>query len=187
MNTIKYPDPILTTPCMPYDFMNAENFFPKNYVLHQVLDEMAIHMKSENGIGLAANQVGIPYRIFVMLDQKGKLWEFINPELSEPEGHIAINEGCLSAPGAIVQVPRAQTITVKAQDRNGEFFTVICQDVEAVCVQHEYDHLQGIFYLEKTSRQQRRQALKALGLKLSPQQRGVSVKLPAGDGTVNES
>lgn len=158
LHTVKYPDPILTTPCQPYLFM-------MNFNLHGLLDEMAKHMEAENGIGLAANQVNVPYRIFIMKDNKGKLWEFINPEILDRDGHIAINEGCLSAPGAIVQVPRSQTVTVRAKDRNGEEFTVICQDIEAVCAQHEIDHLDGIFYLDKTSRNQRRAALRALGLK----------------------
>jgi peptide deformylase len=130
-----------------------------------MLDEMKELMKAENGIGLAANQTGHLLRAFVMIDQKGKLWEFVNPEIIDKDGTIQINEGCLSAPGVFVQVPRAQTITVKALDRNGQEFTVICQDVEAVCVQHEIDHLDGIFYLEKTSRNQRRLAMKQLGLK----------------------
>lgn len=155
--TVKYPDELLKMKCQL-----VTEFGPK---LNVILDEMAEMMKAENGIGLAANQAGYVLRAFIMIDQKGKLWEFINPELSDADGHIAINEGCLSAPGAFVQVARAQTITVKAFDRNGEPFTVICQDIEAVCVQHEYDHLEGIFYLEKTSRNQRRAALRALGIK----------------------
>lgn len=158
LHTVKYPDPILTTPCQPYLFM-------MNFNLAGLLDEMAKHMEAEKGIGLAANQVNVPYRIFIMLDQKGKLWEFINPRITERDGFQQINEGCLSAPGAFVSVPRAQNVTVVAQDRNGEEFTVVCYDIEAVCVQHELDHLDGVFYLDKTSRNQRRAALRTLGLK----------------------
>lgn len=155
--TVKYPDELLKMKCVPVEKFGVG--------LHEILNEMAEMMKAENGIGLAANQAGYLIRAFVMLDQKGKLWEFINPEITEREGMIMINEGCLSAPGAFVQVPRSQTVTVKAYDRNGDPFTVVCMDIEAVCVQHEYDHLEGIFYLEKTSRNQRRAALKLLGLK----------------------
>lgn len=160
LKTVRYPDPVLKTKCQPYSFMDQENF-----VLHQVLDEMALHMKAENGMGLAANQVGFGYRFFVMLDQKGNLWEFVNPEIVDRDGTIQINEGCLSAPGVFVQVHRSQTVTVRAYTRNGEEFNVICQDIEAVCVQHELDHLDGVFYLDKTSRNQRRAALRSLGLK----------------------
>lgn len=159
--TVRYPDPILSTKCAPFAFPTSE---PEKK-LFVLLDEMAAHMKAENGIGLAANQVGQPFRIFIMQDQKGKIWEFINPEIVEREGHYTIEEGCLSAPGVTVQVPRSQTVMVKALNRNGEEFKVVCQDVEAVCVQHEIDHLDGIFFLEKTSRNQRRAALRTLGLK----------------------
>jgi len=154
---VKYPDELLKMKCTP-----VESFGEK---LHTILDEMYQIMKAENGIGLAANQAGYAFRGFIMTDRKGKLWEFLNPKITEREGCTQINEGCLSAPGVFVQVPRAQTITVTAQDRNGEKFTVVCEDLEAVCVQHETDHLDGIFFLEKTSRNQRRHALKVLGLK----------------------
>lgn len=157
---VRFPDPVLTTKCEPVDPSEFEDGnIPK------LLEDMAEAMRSENGIGLAANQVGVGKRIFVMLDSKGKLWEFINPEILDRDGVIAINEGCLSAPGAFVQLPRAQTVTVKALDRNGEEFTVMCQDLESVCVQHEIDHLDGVFFIEKAPRQQRRHALKVLGLK----------------------
>lgn len=165
MKTVMYPDPILTTPCTPYDFLVNLNFAATGMPLHETLNAMAEHMKAESGIGLAANQVGISYRFFIMFDQKGKLWEFINPEITEREGNIAINEGCLSAPGAFVQVPRSKVIAVRAYDRNGNEFKVLCEDIEAVCIQHEMDHLDGIFYLSKTSRNQRRAALKILETK----------------------
>lgn len=155
--TVKYPDDILKQRCFEVTTFDEK--------LHVILDEMAELMKAEKGLGLAANQAGYRVRAFVMVDQKGKVWEFINPQITEKEGFIQINEGCLSAPGVFVQVPRAQTVTIKAQDRSGQEFTVVCQDVEAVCAQHEIDHLDGIFYLEKTSRNQRRLAMKQLGLK----------------------
>ncbi len=160
MRTVKYPDPILTTPCPEFKFgtMSDADLF-------HILDEMAAHMKAEKGIGLAANQVGHSIRVFVMLDAKQKIWEFINPTIIERSGGVQLNEGCLSAPGVVVQVPRFQTVTVKAYDRTGAEFTVVCEDLEAVCVQHELDHLDGVFFLEKTSRNQRRAALKSLGLK----------------------
>lgn len=155
--TVKYPDDLLKTRCQ-----EVTSFDEK---LHTVLDEMAQIMRSENGIGLAANQAGYLARAFIMLDNKGKLWEFINPRIVESEGFQQINEGCLSAPGVFVSVPRAASVTVVAQNRNGEEFKVVCFEIEAVCIQHELDHLDGIFYLEKTTRNQRRAALKTLGLK----------------------
>lgn len=163
LRTVKYPDPSLKASCTPYDF--GIPAVQQEFNLPEFLDAMAQHMRSENGIGLAANQVGNGSRIFIMLDQKGKLWEFVNPEIVDRDGTQQINEGCLSAPGVFVQVPRAETVTVKARDRSGEEFSVVCSGIEAVCIQHELDHLDGVFFLEKTSRNQRRAALRALGIK----------------------
>ena len=157
LHTVKYPNSILTTKCQPVDKFDSE--------LHTLLDQMVQHMRIENGIGLAANQVVYPWRVFIMLDNKGLVVEFINPRIIEKEGFQQINEGCLSAPGAFVSVPRSQNVTVVAQDRHGEEFTIVAYDLEAVCIQHEIDHLDGIFFIDKTSRNQRRAALRTLGLK----------------------
>lgn len=157
LSIVAYPNPILSTKCEPVTEFNSE--------LHAQLDEMLPIMKAAQGIGLAANQVGIGKRFFIMLDVKGKLWEFINPTITSHDGGIQINEGCLSAAGVVIQVPRSKQVTVEAFDRNGDSFTVLCEDLEAVCIQHEIDHLDGVFFIEKTSRNQRRAALKQLGLK----------------------
>lgn len=156
---VKYPNPILTTPCALVEAFDDS--------LHEILDRMPETMKAHQGAGLAANQIGVAKRFFIMLDNKGAIREFINPEILDRSAeNMLINEGCLSAPGAIVQVPtRSQCITVRAKDRHGNEFAVVCEDFEAVCVQHEIDHLDGIFYLDKTSRNQRRAALRDLGLK----------------------
>lgn len=159
LTIVKYPNPVLKQTCEPVTEFSSE--------LHAQLDEMLPLMKANNGMGLAANQVGITKRFFIMLDKKGQLHEFINPVLveGEPVAGAQINEGCLSAPGVFVQVPRLSVVTVRAQNRHGEEFTVVAEGVEAVCVQHELDHLNGEFFLEKTSRNQRRLALRQLGLK----------------------
>lgn len=133
--------------------------------LHEALDAMRDTMIANRGVGLAANQVGIPYRFFIMKDNKDKVWEFINPEILETEGAQFQNEGCLSGPGVYVQINRSQMVMVKAKDRNGEEFTVMCVDLEAVCVQHEIDHLNGETFLDKAPRQQRKAAYAKLGLK----------------------
>lgn len=158
---VKYPDPILTTRCT--EVTGAE--IADRNGLCQLLEDMRQVMEAEQGIGLAANQVGVGLRIFIMKDQRGKVWEFINPVIIEKEGFQQVNEGCLSAPGAFVSVPRSQSVTVEALDRNGEVFKVMGLDLDAVCMQHEIDHLDGVFYLDKTTRNQRRAALRSLGLK----------------------
>lgn len=154
LQLVYYPDQILKTPCEPVTEFNEE--------LHAQLDQMREIMKANNGIGLAANQVGISKRFFIMQDKNGKIWDFVNPKITDEEGLIQINEGCLSAPGVHVQPVRAETITVHAQDRNGEAFTIIAEAVEAVCIQHENDHINGVFFFDKVPRQQRRHAEKQL-------------------------
>lgn len=157
LTILKFPHKILTTKTEPVtDFDEG---------LHAALDAMEQTMKANKGIGLAANQVGIPLSFFIMLDHKGKVWEFMNPEIIEAEGAQFQNEGCLSGPGVFVQLNRSKQITVKAQDRDGNPFTVMCLDLEAVCVQHEMDHLKGELFLDKAPRQQRKAAYSRLGLK----------------------
>lgn len=157
MRILKYPDPALTTICSPVtEFGDA---------LRDELNTARQLMQAEKGMGLAANQIGILKRWFIMKDHKGKIWEFVNPEIIESEQACFMPEGCLSAPGVSAQVNRSRCVTVKAQDRNGEEFSVFCEDYEAICIQHEIDHLNGEFFLDKVSRQIRRRAYAQLGIK----------------------
>ncbi len=145
----KFPDQVLLVPCTPVTKFN-EN-------LHAVLDEMAIVMNSNNGIGLAANQVGIPKRFFIMLDSRNKIVEFINPKIVEREGVANMPEGCLSLPGYYLVADRAEVVTVEAQNRHGETFKVVADGIESICLQHEYDHLDGIFYTSKEKKSAERE------------------------------
>jgi len=157
MKIYMYPDELLKQKCN-----SVTSFGPE---LHKILDEMLSTMKEANGIGLSANQVGYLMCMFIMLDKTGKVWEFINPQLIDKDGLQYLNEGCLSAPGVFVQIQRSDNITVKAQDRFGIEFTISTDGLEAVCIQHEMDHLNGEFFLDKTNRQQRRAALSKLGIR----------------------
>jgi len=144
-----YPDIILLKPCMPVDK------FDEGWI--GVLDHMHQLMIRSNGMGLAANQVGLSKQLFIMKDKHGKIWEFFNPRLSDNEGQANLSESCLSAPSFLSKIhhadlivpSRAEQVTVTAQDRNGEGFVVVAFGIEAVCVQHEYDHLQGEFFFDK--------------------------------------
>lgn len=155
MEIIQYPNEILSTPCDPVTEFDEE--------LHKLIDGMRHAMAESNGMGLSANQVGSNKRIFIMQSRDAVI-EFINPVITDRTGNTLLDEGCLSAPGVSLQIPRAEQVTVRAQKRSGEEFYGICFGIEAVCVQHEIDHLDGIFFLEKVPRQQRRAALKRLGL-----------------------
>lgn len=116
-----------------------------------LLDDMAETMYFENrGIGIAAPQVGVLRRIFVVDvgDEHGKV-EFINPEITRREGKQTYMEGCLSVPGKNAEVERPAEITIKALDRNGNEFTLDADGLFAVCICHEYDHLDGILFVDK--------------------------------------
>lgn len=116
-----------------------------------LLDDMADTMYYENrGIGIAAPQVGVLRRIFVIDvgDEHGKM-EFINPEIILREGTQVFEEGCLSVPGKAARVERPARVVIKALNRDGEEFTVDATELLAVCICHEYDHLDGILYIDK--------------------------------------
>ena len=118
-----------------------------------LIEDMFDTMYEADGVGLAAPQVGILKRIFVIDcgDEEGNSvpYVFINPEITERDGIQTDFEGCLSVPGKSGKVPRAMTITVKSFDENMEPFEMKAEGLLARCIQHEYDHLEGIVYVDK--------------------------------------
>lgn len=152
MEILQYPDAILKTVCDP-----VIEFGP---TLYQQLDEMWETLDQvEDSMGLAANQVGITERFFIMQALNGFRWEMINPTWEQISGYGFANqeEGCLSTPGLLSIVPdRHDGILVNAQDRNGDWQKFIAIELEAVCVQHEVDHLDGIFWFDRMPRNSRR-------------------------------
>ena len=118
--------------------------------LHKLLDDMRETLIDSNGVGLAAPQVGILRRIFLVdvgLDGN-EIVEFINPEILETDGEQTGPEGCLSVPGKYGLVTRPYYAKVRAQDRNGEWFEAEGEELIGRCFCHEYDHLDGILYTE---------------------------------------
>ena len=107
-------------------------------------------MKLSRGIGLAANQVNVLKRIIVI--NIDKPYTLINPEITSREGKFKFKEGCLSFPSIFEDIERAQKIEVKAQDENGDSFSLVAEDLLAVCIQHEIDHLDGIVFTRRMSR-----------------------------------
>ncbi|QFI39633.1 peptide deformylase [Moritella marina ATCC 15381] len=132
-----------------------------------IIDNMLETMYAEEGIGLAAVQVDILQRI-VVIDVSGKRDEpliLINPEITEKNGDTGIEEGCLSVPESRAFVPRAESVTVTALDRDGNKFTLEAHDLLAICLQHEVDHLNGklfIDYLSPLKQQRIRKKLEKL-------------------------
>ncbi len=118
----------------------------------KLLDDLADTMYYENrGIGIAASQVGVLRRVFIVDvgDEHGKI-EFINPEIIEMSGSQIGGEGCLSVPGKTCDVDRPSHIIAKALDREGKEFTLEATDILARCICHEYDHLDGVLFIDKS-------------------------------------
>ena len=114
----------------------------------QLLDDMKDTLYKAKGAGLAAVQVGMLKRIFVVDVEEG-YFEFINPEIISTKGEQYGVEGCLSVKGKWGDVKRPKEVTVKALDRNGKPFTIKAKDFFAKAICHEYDHLDGIVYVDK--------------------------------------
>ena len=114
----------------------------------QLLDDMAETMKSYDGVGLAAPQVGVLRRV-VVIDVGDELYELINPEIVSTEGDVVDVEGCLSVPGRRGKVARPETVTVRALDRKGELREYTGTGLLARAFCHEIDHLDGTLYLDK--------------------------------------
>lgn len=136
-NIVKEGDPVLKKVSRP-----VEKFDDR---LHVLLDDMYETMKKD-GVGLAAVQVGVLRRVVVIDIGEGRI-ELTNPEIIAQEGEQQDVEGCLSCPGKYGVTSRPMQVTVKAQDRNGEYFTITGRELLARAFCHEIDHLDGkLFY-----------------------------------------
>lgn len=137
-----YPDDRLKQICTPVTEFN-EN------LIEFVNDMFATQYKNE-GIGLAAPQVGVLKRI-ITIDIDNNPIVLINPEIIEKQGLTAIEEGCLSIPDVRAKVDRFAELTVKAQNVKGEFFELKADDLLAICIQHEIDHINGVLFIDYLS------------------------------------
>lgn len=138
-NIVKTPDEILKKKSR-----NVEIFDEK---LHTLLSDMAETMEEANGVGLAAVQVGILRKIFIVDIGEG-ITEYINPEILETSGTQTGQEGCLSFPGEWGMVTRPMKVKIKAQDRFGNEFIKTAEGLEARAILHENDHLLGHCFVE---------------------------------------
>jgi len=142
---LEYPDPRLKKVASP-----VEAFTPD---VVRLVRDMAETMYSASGVGLAATQVDVHKQIILIdvSEDRSDLRVFINPEITRREG-IAVNqEGCLSVPGYFDKVVRAARVTVRARNERGEPFGRTAEDMLAVCVQHEMDHLVGRMFVDYLS------------------------------------
>lgn len=154
LDILKTPDPRLRQKCTPVQAVNDET--------RQLVDDMLETMYDAPGIGLAAAQINVQQRIFVMdiSEDKSAPQAFINPVITHKEGKEVMQEGCLSIPEIYADVERAEKITVEALDRDGNAFTKDLDGLEAVCVQHEIDHLDGVLFIDYLSSLKRNRLMK---------------------------
>jgi len=129
----------------------------ENIELKEFTDNMFETMKNYGGIGLSANQVGMPYRMFVMGDhpniEKGKKWVCINPKITNVTKElIRYKEGCLTFPYLFLDVERPRAVSVVYYDENMKKVEENLTGMSARIYQHEFDHMQGIVFTEKTSK-----------------------------------
>ncbi len=115
--------------------------------LGRLLDDMLETMRDAPGVGLAANQVGVPLQVAV-IELEEKITELVNPQIVKSSGAIIDWEGCLSVPGFVAEVGRQAKVTVKARDRRGKEFRVKGEELFARALQHELDHLNGVLYID---------------------------------------
>jgi peptide deformylase len=118
-----------------------------NEGLARLLDNMKDTLYAENGLGLAAPQIGVSKRV-VVIDTKDNYMELINPVILEKSGEQIGSEGCLSVPGLVGMVKRAENVKVKAYNRHGEEITVEGTGLLARALQHEIDHLDGVLFID---------------------------------------
>ena len=150
---LQFPDPRLKKVSQPIVEISDE--------LRELARDMLEVMYDEPGIGLAAPQLGASVRMFVIdthwseEDAERNPSVVINPEISEREGRITWDEGCLSVPDYTATVERDAQITLKGQDLDGNPIEEQAEGLRAVCIQHEIDHLDGILFIDRISRLKR--------------------------------
>ena len=147
MEVVHYGDPILRKKCKPVEDYEK---------LSGLIDDMFDTMYEENGIGLAANQVGVDLNLFIIdisdIEEEGEsIHVFINGEIIEGSGESWFEEGCLSIPDVRLDVKRPETITFKYQDESGHEHTKEISGLLARAIQHEVDHLNGVFIVDRVT------------------------------------
>lgn len=156
LEILRFPDKRLRTKAQPIESVNKE--------VQQIVEDMFETMYDAPGIGLAATQVNIHQQIVVIdiSEKKDDPLCLINPKIIHSEGVEKSEEGCLSVPAYYADVKRAESITVQALDQQGNEFELKADELLAVCIQHELDHLQGKLFIDYLSPLKRQRLLKKI-------------------------
>ncbi len=156
LDILEYPDPRLRTVAKPVKTMDDR--------IRTLASDMLETMYDAPGIGLAASQVNVHERVIVVdvSEEQNEPHVFINPEYEKLGGDIEYQEGCLSVPGYYEKVTRSDKIRVKALNADGEPFELVAEDLLAICIQHEIDHLDGKLFVDYLSNLKRTRIRKKL-------------------------
>jgi peptide deformylase len=151
LEILHYPNPILKERTRAVESIDS--------FLRQLVKDMAETMYAAPGVGLAAPQVGHSVRVAVLditrADQPKNLLVLINPEIVAAEGECTWDEGCLSIPDCNEEIKRREKVTVRYQDLEGHTQEITGEDLLAIALQHEIDHLDGILFIDRLSRLKR--------------------------------
>jgi len=151
----QYPDAALKMPARPVEEFDDD--------LRRLADRMKQLMADANGIGLAATQVGVLKRLFVFQASEDETVALANPEIVERSEEATVeDEGCLSIQGVLLPVERSATIAIRGQDEHGAEVRYELEEPYSRVAQHEFDHLDGVLILDRTTPEARREALAAL-------------------------
>lgn len=159
----QYGDPALRSRARPVDHFDNG--------LAEEVARMGALMSDALGIGLASTQLGVLHRLLVYrVEPDSPIVAVVNPEIDWRGADLEVaEEGCLSLPGVHVDVERPVQVRVRAQDQRGERIVIEAAGLEARVLQHELDHLDGVLILDRTTREQRREALRAMRESQGPQ------------------
>lgn len=147
LKIVKYPEPVLSQPGEPVTEFNDE--------LRKLVADMFETTYANQGIGLAAPQVGVSKRVTVIDLSMGKDPEdkivLVNPEITSQAGRLYEEEGCLSFPEIREKIVRAARVSIRAQDEHGKWFEMDGEELLSRCFQHEIDHLDGVLFITRMS------------------------------------
>jgi peptide deformylase len=151
----QYPDPVLRMEARPVEELDDD--------LRRLAGRMKELMKDANGVGLAATQVGVLRRVFVFVPSEDEIAVLVNPRLVDKSEELSTDdEGCLSMQGIAVPVERPVTVRLEGRDETGEEVALDLEGMAARIAQHEYDHLDGVLILDRTTPEARREAMGSL-------------------------
>jgi len=153
LDIVKIGDEVLREKCTPVTVFDDS--------LHILIEAMYETLENADGIGLAAPQVGVDKRFFIVSLPDGTKKEFINPEITGYSVETnPYEEGCLSVPGVYHDVVRPSKVIIKAKDADGAEFTLKASGLMARVIQHEYDHLDGVLFVDRLSEEERAKVLR---------------------------